>query len=122
MADSALFIGWGTPVRGREAKAMAVFEEAVQYWGSLQQAGDIESFEPALLMPHGGDLSGFALIRGSEEQIAALVAREDFQRLNTRSQMIVERFGVVTAAIGQSLADQMAMYGQAIDEMEHAAA
>jgi len=122
MADAALFVGWGTPVRGREAKALEVFNEAVVFWGGLQEAGDIESFEPVLLMPHGGDLSGFALIRGSQSQIAALTEREDFQRLNTRSQMIVERFGVVGAFLGEALGKQMGIYREAIDETAHAAA
>jgi hypothetical protein len=122
MADAALFVGWGTPVRGREAKALEVFNDAVAYWGGLQQAGDIESFEPVLLAPHGGELGGFALIRGSQAQIAALTEREDFQRLNTRSQMIVERFGVVSAVIGETLGEQMAMYGEVVREMEPAVA
>jgi hypothetical protein len=122
MADAALFVGWGTPVRGREARALEVFNEAVVFWGSLQEAGDIESFEPVLLMPHGGDLDGFALIRGSQSQLSALVEREDFQRLNVRSQMIVEGFGVVPAFIGEALGEQMAMFQQAVGEVEHATA
>jgi hypothetical protein len=120
MAEAALFVGWGTPVRGREAKALEVFNEAVTFWGGLQGAGDIESFEPVLLMPHGGDLDGFALIRGSRAQIAALLEREDFQRLNTRSQMIVERFGVIGAVVDEALGEQMSMYGDAVREMEPA--
>lgn len=122
MADAALFIGWGTPVRGREAKALEVFNEAVAFWGSLQQAGDIESFEPVLLTPHGGDLGGFALIRGSQSQISALTEREDFRRLNTRSQMIVERFGVVVAVIGEALGEQMSTYREVVSEVEQAVA
>ena len=117
MAEAALFIGWGTPVRGREARSLEVFNEAVAFWGGLQDAGDIESFEPVLLMPHGGELSGFALIRGSHQQIAALVEREDFQRLNTRAQMIVERFGVVGAFTDEALGEQMSMYQDAVSEM-----
>jgi len=33
MADAGLFVGWGIPVRGREAKSLEVFNESVQYWG-----------------------------------------------------------------------------------------
>jgi hypothetical protein len=37
MADAGLFIGWGAPVRGREAKGLEVFTEALAYYGRLQQ-------------------------------------------------------------------------------------
>lgn len=117
MADSALFIGWGLPVRGREAKAIAVFNESVQYWSNLQQQGKIESLEVALLEPHGGDLGGFALLRASPEQLASLKASEDFQRSLARAGLIVENLGVVQANLGQALIAQMAMYQQQIGEL-----
>ena len=72
MADAGLFIGWGAPVRGREAKGLEVVGEALAYYGRLQQEGAIESFETALLEPHGGDLQGFILLRGSEEAVSEL--------------------------------------------------
>ena len=54
----ALFIGWGQVVRGREKRAVQVFNESVEYWGGLQGDGKIEDFEVVLLTPHGGDLQG----------------------------------------------------------------
>ena len=57
-ANAALFIGWGQAIPGREQKALQVFNEGIQYWSKLQQQGMIESFEPFLLEPHGGDLAG----------------------------------------------------------------
>ena len=39
MADAALFIGWGQVVRGREKRAVQVFNESVEYWGGLQGDG-----------------------------------------------------------------------------------
>ena len=74
MADAALFIGWGQVVRGREKRAVQVFNESVEYWGKLQADGKIDDFEVVLLTPHGGDLQGFALLRGSEQQVNALRA------------------------------------------------
>jgi hypothetical protein len=65
-----LFIGWGAPVRGREAKGLEVFNEALAYSGRLQQEGVIEGFETAILEPHGGELQGLVLIRGSQEKLA----------------------------------------------------
>ena len=49
MADRVLFIGWGTTVRGREERALEVFNEAVGLYGRMQQDGRIESFDVTLL-------------------------------------------------------------------------
>ncbi len=67
MAMGALFIGWGQAVHGREQKALEVFQEALRYSGRLQQDGEIQSFEPVALEPHGGDLAGFLLINGDPD-------------------------------------------------------
>jgi hypothetical protein len=117
MADAGLFIGWGGPVRGREAKGLEVFNETLAYFGGLQQDGTIESFEPAFLEAHGGDLQGFILIRGSEEKLAALRVNDEFVRISTRAAMIVEGFGVVGAALGAGLQDAVATYQEAVSEL-----
>ena len=78
-------IGWGAPVRGREAKGLEVFSEALAYYARLQQEGVIEGFETAILEPHGGDLQGFVLVRGSEARLAQLRVDDEFVRLSTRA-------------------------------------
>ena len=116
MAEAGLFIGWGAPVRGRETVGLGVFNEAIQYYSAQQEAGAIESFETVLLRPHGGDLAGFFLIRGTQDQVAALQAGEDFVRLHTRANMIVEGLGIVHAILGDGLGDAIGMYGAAASE------
>jgi hypothetical protein len=118
MADAAMFIGWGQVVRGREKRAVQVFNESVEYWGGLQGEGKIEDFEVALLTPHGGDLQGFALLRGSEQQISALQTDEEFQRRAVRADQIIESQGVVTAVIGDGVARAMAQYQGEIDDLD----
>lgn len=118
MADAALFIGWGEVVRGREKRAVQVFNESVEYWGGLQGDGRIEDFEVVLLTPHGGDLQGFALLRGSEEQIGALRADEEFARRIMRADLIVESQGVIDAAVGEGVGRSMAQYQSEIDDLE----
>jgi hypothetical protein len=118
MADAALFIGWGQVVRGREKRAVQVFNESVEYWGGLQGDGKIEDFEIVLLSPHGGDLQGFALLRASEEQIAALRADEEFGRRVARADLIVENQGVVDAVIGEGIARGMGQYQGEIDDLD----
>ena len=114
MADAGLFVGFGDPVRGREGQAVEVFNETLSYYGRLQEEGEIESFEPVFLEPHGGDLSGFILIRGDAERLAALRVSEEFTQLSIRAGLIVNGFGVVGADLAERLQRQMAFYTEQI--------
>jgi hypothetical protein len=114
MADAGLFIGWGEVVRGREDRALDVFNETVEYYGQLQSDGRIESFEVALLEPHGGELQGFVLLRGSEEQIDEVHRSEDFERLMTKASLVVDDLGLVSAAIGDGLARAVSIFQEEI--------
>jgi hypothetical protein len=114
MADAGLFIGWGQVVRGREDRALEVFNETIELYGQMQADGRIESFEVGLLQPHGGELGGFELIRGSEDQIDALRRSEDFERINTKASLIVDDLGVVDMLIGEGLGRAMAIYQEEI--------
>lgn len=117
MADDGLFIGWGEVVRGREAKAVEVFNEAIAYYSQLQQDGMIESFEPWFLATHGGDLDGFILVRGEREKLDQVTRSEEFERLQTRVALIADRTGVVQAATGESLARGMGHFQEAIGDL-----
>jgi hypothetical protein len=117
MADSALFVGFGLPVRGRERKAISVFNEVVEYYSRLQQSGEIESFEPVLLEPHGGELGGFFLLRGDRDKLAHLRVSEEFERQTLRGQLIADNLGVVGAALGERLVSEMATFAQQVDEL-----
>lgn len=117
MADSALFIGFGLPVRGRERKAQSVFAEFVEYCSRLQQSGEIESFEPVLLEPHGGELGGFFLLRGDRDRLAHLRSNEEFERQVVRGGLIADNLGVVGGALGERLMSQMGTFAQQVDEL-----
>ncbi len=110
MADAGLFIGWGQVVRGREDRALDVFNETIEFYGQLQGDGRIENFEVCLLAPHGGELAGFALLRGSEEQIDAVRHDEGFMRLMQKADLIVDGLGMIDASIGDGLARGISMY------------
>jgi len=117
MAEFGLFIGWGNPVRGREQKASAVFNEAVELYTRLQQEGAIESWEPIFLEPHGGDLGGFFLLRGDRDKLAQIRSSDEISRLNMRASLVVENFGVVGAELGPRIAEQMQNYLQYAGEL-----
>jgi hypothetical protein len=103
MADSALFIGWGTPVRGRETKSSVVFGEAVALWTKLESDGVIESWAAYFLGPHGGDLDGFFLLHGDREKLAGAAASEEMRRVLERAAMVVDRLGLVPALTGAEI-------------------
>lgn len=117
MADAGIFMGWGPPVRGREEKGIEIFADAMEYLRRLQVENAIESFEAGVLDPHGGDLYGFILVRGTEQQISDLRARADFDRLNVRAGLVVERLGIVNASIGDALARALGTYGEVVKEI-----
>lgn len=117
MAEAGLFIGWSAAVRGREEKSLEVFGEAMGYWASLEEDGKIESSEVALLRPHGGDLGGFMLLRGSEAQIDAVQREEEFGRIVVRAAFVVEGFGVVPIVIGDGIGPQMALFQEQIPQL-----
>jgi hypothetical protein len=117
MSESALFVGWGQPVRGREMRSLDVFSDAMTYYGERQQDGSIESFEPVLLNPHGGDLQGFFLIKGSAEGLATMMATEDFQRLHVRAAMIVENLGIIEAFVDDGVLTQLGYFTDAAGEL-----
>jgi hypothetical protein len=110
MADAGLFIGWGDVAHGREERAVEVFNDTIGYYGRTQEEGRIESFEVSLLQPHGGDLAGFVLLRGSEDQMDAIQHDEEFERLMTRASFIVNNLGVVPAALGEGVARQVSIF------------
>ena len=117
MADSGIFIGFGAPVRGRERQAIKVFNESFEYYARLQQEGEIESFEPVLLEPHGGELTGYFLLRGDKDKLARIRGSEEFERLTARADLIVENLGIVAAFLGEQLMSQMSVFSQQVEEL-----
>ncbi len=112
MADAGIFIGWDYPIYGREEISLKVFGELIDFLEARQRSGDVESFEPALLQPHGGDLGGFVIVRGDRARLDAMVASDEFQRLALRAQSVVTKFGVVNLVMGGQMQRQMGSFLQ----------
>ncbi|HEV3376416.1 MAG TPA: hypothetical protein VG126_03980 [Thermoleophilaceae bacterium] len=64
-----------------------------------------------------GDVQGFVLLRGSQEQMDAVHNEEEFQRQLTRASLIVEGLGIVPAALGEELGRQMSVYQNEVAEL-----
>jgi hypothetical protein len=117
MAGEALFLGWGPVVRGREQKAVQVFQETIEYYGRLQQEGKIDSFEPVLIAPHGGGLGGFVLLRGERGKLDEIRSSEEFERALTRAATVVEDVGAINAFTDESLGQTMGRFQAASDDL-----
>ena len=120
MAGEALFLGWGQVVRGREQLALQVFQEAVSYYGKLQEEGQIERFEAYLLDPHGGDLAGFFLLHGEQSALDAVRSSAEFRRVLVRAGSVIDNLGLVNAYSGDALGQQMARFGEMAQELPQA--
>lgn len=112
MADFALFIGWGEIIAGREQQAARVFGETMEYFGRLQEQGEIASVEPFFLEPHGGDLNGFFLVRGERDKLAQLRASDAFGRVILRASMVAQHIGAIGGTTGAELNRQLDEFQQ----------
>ncbi len=115
MADAALFVGYGQAARARERQAIELFNQALEYFTDLKNQGLVESFEPVLLEPHGGDMRGFILLRGAPDNLNRIRADEQFQQMLARARLVVDNFGVVGAFIGGGLQAQMGIYREQVE-------
>ena len=113
MADRLLFLSWSTPVRGMEERSVEVFNEALGFYGRLQQEGRIESFDVVLLAPNGA-LNGYMEVRGSAAQLAAL--REDvvFRRILVDAGMIVNDLRLVDGYCNEGVAESIGIFQDAV--------
>ena len=116
MADRVLFTSWGTVVRGREERALEVFNDVLGFYGRLQQEGRIESIDVALLVPAPG-VRGYLTIHGSAEQLAALRDDEEYLRLMVDSELIVEDFSVVDGYANEGVARQLGIYQEQLSKV-----
>jgi hypothetical protein len=113
MADRMLFISWGAPVRGLEARGLEVFNEALGLIGRMQQEGRIESFDVALFTPNA-DMNGYVAVHGSAGQIDALRQDEEFLRSTADALMIVDNLRHVEGYTNEGVARQLAIWQDAI--------
>ena len=96
---------------------MEVFAEALAYYAKAEQGGRIESQETVFLSPHGGDLGGFTLVRGSEAQMAALRTEDEFERIIARAGLVVRNLGVIDAAVGDGVQEAVGVYQAAVTDL-----
>ena len=114
MADRAIFIGWDRAIAGREKQAMQFFQKSMAYYSKLKTEGKIESFESVMLMPHGGDLNGFILIRGDAKKLAEINDDPAAVELRVEANYCLSGFGTVFGYAGESLTKMFAQWAKLV--------
>ena len=114
MADSLLFIGWNRAVPGREQQALDLFGKVMEYYGQLQTDGKIESFEPILLIQHGGDLNGFVLMKGDRKKLDEVQREETFINYSIEAGYCLQGFGMVDGVTGERLTETFSKWSELI--------
>jgi len=113
MADRVLFMSWRTVVRGREERALEVFNETLGLYGRMQQEGRIERFDVVLLEPNG-ELGGYIVLHGSSAQLAAVREADDYRRALVDAELAVEGMRVVEGATDAGLAHEIQLFQDGI--------
>ena len=113
MADRVLFITWGEVVRGREERALEVFNESLGFYGRMQQEGRIERFDVSLFEPSTG-VGGYIQVAGSAEGLAALAEDDEWRQLIADSSLIVDDLRIARGTINEGVARSIATYQAAI--------
>src|SRR5438034_4319834 len=85
--DAALVTTWGSPVRGREAKAIEVFMGALAFWGKQAAEGRCSEPEPFLAADGSG---GMAIVRGKSDVLMEIATSDEALELVDQSQKICE--------------------------------
>ena len=120
MADRMLVISWGATVRGREERALEVFNQSLGIYGRLEQEGRIESFDVKLMTPNPL-LAGYAELKGSAAQMASVREDAEFRRLCANAALIVDDFNVTDGYCDEGVADQIAFFQEAISQVPQTA-
>ena len=114
MGSSVILFGWNRSVPGREKVSGAHFDDFVKYLGELQQAGTIQAFDVIFLDAHGGDLNGFALIRGDSGKLDALVSTTEWITHSTRASLHLDGLGIIRGVTGEEIMTRMSIWMGAI--------
>ncbi len=85
--DAALVTTWGQTVRGREAKSLEVFMDFMTFWS--KQAADGKCSESEVFFAVDGS-NGMAIIRGKTDVLGEITESEEYDKLLSKGQMVVE--------------------------------
>jgi len=110
MADSGMLIGWDRVAPGDNIGAVELWSEMLVYFKRLHAEGMIEKFEPIMLGAHGGQLNGFILVRGEQENLDSVRNSDGFLSLVVKANKTLTGFTVLRAHFGAEVQKIMRIY------------
>jgi hypothetical protein len=115
--DGAIFIRWGRPVPGREAKGLEVLAAAQSTYDDLAKAGRIREHREYFAI--NATSGGCMIVEGEIEELAKLMHSPEQLALNVKASAVVEDFTTQLAAGGtdQGVQNIMGIYMQAEQEL-----
>src|SRR3954452_20472404 len=113
MAHRVLLVSWSAAARGREAQALAAYNELVALLSEMEGDGDVAAFEIVLLEPNPGP-QGLVLVHGSGRQIAALREDPRFRALMLGAALVTDGLRVTAGSTGEGIADVLPLYEEAV--------
>jgi hypothetical protein len=91
MANGAIIITWGTPVRGREMQSLDVFGRSLAYWDEQAKEGRIHGHhEYFAISGNATQRAGTMVIDGDLDELALLMVAPENTRLLAEASQIVE--------------------------------
>ena len=113
--DAALVSTWQSTVRGREAKALEVFMEFLQYWG--KQAAEGKCSQPETFYNYDGS-EGMTIVRGRSDALMEMWESDEAQKLISKGQLIVDGLKAHLYYTGDTeITNGMSLYSQAAAEL-----
>jgi hypothetical protein len=113
MADRILCLSWTDAVSGRELQSLEAFNEALGFFGSLREAGQIEDID-VVVFSLNFEIDGMMLIRGSHAQLDAVREDERFRRLIIGAQLSVEGLRLAEGHLNAAAGEQMSWFQEAV--------
>jgi len=113
----AMVISWGTPVRGREAKALETFGHAIERFEQLAKSGRIHGHKELIAIT--GRAGGMMIVEGEVEELLKIQSEDEQLRLQARAASIVEDFRVdiYTGGSDRAVQESMNRYVETLQEL-----
>jgi hypothetical protein len=110
MGSNVVYFAWNRSIPGREAFSAAHFDDFVNYVTGLQQAGNIQSFDVALLDTRGGDMNRVFRLHGETAKPDAHVSSAEWITLMTRASLHLDGAGAVRGVNGAAVTERMQLW------------
>lgn len=118
MADYGLSAAWKGSVPGREKQSMDLWADALTFAEKQKADANIEEYTVQLFTPTGGAIpAGILTYWGSEEQVLALLADEERNRITQRANLLLEGFAEARSLRGEAVMEGVQEYNDLIGSL-----